>query len=335
VDDERLRRQLSAADGPAQPSRAFAAELKATLLAELQLTDVGTPVPAHVATRRREGRVPGWWMAAAALIAVAIAGATFGAGAIVRWLDDRPAEVAIPAKPGVLRVAVRPDDPQVLAPGSGFGGFDVDVAEEIGRRLGLRVQLVIESPEEMLAERDEWDIALPSESLPVESTRGLAASSPYYHWPVFVVTSSGGATGIADLVGSTICVAAGSTAEAWLEDREGRAVDRRVAPPADVVVRRAADDDACLRELRDGISDAAATSRMLEGDVDSEAGVGVVGGGPVASEPRSMLIATGEAGDVLRAAIDDALAGAFEDGTLAQLSARRFGGADLTVAPQP
>jgi ABC-type amino acid transport substrate-binding protein len=108
-----------------------------------------------------------------------------------------------------------------------------------------------------------------------------------------------------------------------------------VTPPTAVLLRRGADDDGCLRELRDGTSDAAVTTTKLAGDLDAAADIVVVGEGPVLTERRSMLIPTGAAGDALRAAVNEVLAAALDDGTLGRFSAQRFGGEDLTVAPQP
>ena len=89
---------------------------------------------------------------------------------------------------GVIRIAVRPDRPQVTAPGGARSGFDVDVATEIGRRLGLRVELDFTPADEMLAGRGEWDIALPSSAV---EPGAFATTTPYYDWPVRLIVPAG------------------------------------------------------------------------------------------------------------------------------------------------
>ena len=227
-------------------------------------------------------------MAAAALLAVALAGATLGAGSIVRWLEGQRSDVAVPAQPGVLRVAVRPDHPQALVTGAGFAGFDTDLAEEVGRRLGLRVQLVI-----------------PLAGLPV--------------------TGAGGPNDVASLDGSAICVVAGSSGSLDRRCAAGYWHPRAGGATVESAVEARCDDDASSRLC--GTGRRMRPSRpVLETDLTAHGGVAILGTGPVLTEPRAILIDARPGGDELRTAIEAALTEIRDDGTLARLSARRFGG---------
>ena len=80
--------------------------------------------------------------AAAAVLVVAVVGIVLvRSGAFEAGAKPSTRLADVQAR-GVIRIAVRPDRPQVTTPGGARSGFDVDVATEIGRRLGLRVELV-------------------------------------------------------------------------------------------------------------------------------------------------------------------------------------------------
>ena len=76
----------------------------------------------------------------------------------------------------------------MTTPAGARSGFDVDVATEIGRRLGLRVELVFTPVDDILAGRGEWDLGLPSSA--VEPGK-FATTAPYYDWPVRMIVPAG------------------------------------------------------------------------------------------------------------------------------------------------
>lgn len=235
---------------------------------------------------------------------------------------------------GVIRIAVRPDRPQVTAPGGARSGFDVDVATEIGRRLGLRVELDFIPADEMLAGRGDWDIALPSSA--VESG-AFATTAPYYYWPVRLIVPAGStAAGSGDLSGTTMCVVAGSVGEAWLDGRSiGTSVTTVVVPPTPSAVRRLASDEACAADVDAGASTAFITAGWSDADLAARPAMQRVDGA-VFTEARPVLALRGE-GDpaALIAEIDQILAAMHGDGTLADFSRSRFGGLDLSQTTTP
>jgi polar amino acid transport system substrate-binding protein len=235
---------------------------------------------------------------------------------------------------GVIRIAVRPDRPQVTAPGGARSGFDVDVATEIGRRLGLRVELDFTPADEMLAGRGEWDIALPSSAV---EPGAFATTTPYYDWPVRLIVPAGStAAGPGDLSGSTICVVAGSGGEAWLDGRfRGTSVTPVAVPPTPSAVHRLATDEACAADVTAGASAALVTAGWSDADLAARPALKRVGG-PVFTEARPVIAVNGQRDPAgLIAEIDRILAAMRSDGTLADFSRSRFGGIDLTEPPTP
>jgi polar amino acid transport system substrate-binding protein len=235
---------------------------------------------------------------------------------------------------GVIRIAVRPDRPQVTAPGGARSGFDVDVATEIGRRLGLRVELDFTPVDEMLAGRGEWDIALPSSAV---EPGAFATTSPYYDWPIRLVVPAGStAAGLGDLSGSTICVVTGSGGEAWLDGRfRGTSVTPMAVAPTPAAVHRLATDEACAAETDAGASSALITAGWSDADLTARPALKRVGG-PIFTEARSVIAERGQGDpDGLIAEIDRILVTMRTDGTLADFSRSRFGGLDLSQPPTP
>jgi polar amino acid transport system substrate-binding protein len=235
---------------------------------------------------------------------------------------------------GVIRIAVRPDRPQVTAPGGARSGFDVDVATEIGRRLGLRVELDFTPADEMLARRGEWDIALPSSA--VEPT-AYATTTPYYYWPVqFIVPAGSTAARPDDLAGSTICVVTGSGGEAWLDGRfRGTSVTPMAVPPTPSAVHRLATDEECAADVTAGASGALITAGWSDADLAARPALKGVSGS-ILTEARPVIAAGGQGDpDGLIAEIDRILVTMRTDGTLADFSRSRFGGLDLSQPPTP
>jgi polar amino acid transport system substrate-binding protein len=235
---------------------------------------------------------------------------------------------------GVIRIAVRPDRPQVTAPGGARSGFDVDVATEIGRRLGLRVELDFTPADEMLAGRGQWDIALPSSAVEPGT---FAASTPYYDWPIRLIVSGGSTVAVpGDLSGSTICVVTGSGGEAWLDGRfRGTSVTIVAVPPAASAVHRLATDEACVADMDAGASSAFITAGWSDADLATRPTLKRLGG-PIFTEARPVIAVSGQPDPAsLMAEIDRILATMRSDGTIADFSRSRFGGLDLSQPPTP
>jgi cystine transport system substrate-binding protein len=231
---------------------------------------------------------------------------------------------------GRIKVAVRPDHPQAPIGGVAIG-FDTDVATELGRRLGLRTDIVIVDVRTMLDPNDQsWDIALPSTPDWLINTQSYQRSTPYYRWPHRLVVPIGStANGIQDLVAGPTCAIAGDPSETWLRGGYGGPSS---TPTTTSVITRPTDAD-CLSALAAGDAVAAVTAHLSDADLQVLGDVRAIGGPD--AEPRSVLVhrqsgSRPDPGDLL-AAVDDAIVAMHADGTLTRLSQSRFGGADLTT----
>ncbi|HDR9482422.1 cysteine ABC transporter substrate-binding protein [Burkholderia aenigmatica] len=103
-----------------------------------------------------------------------------------------------------------------------FEGFDIDVANEIGRRLGVKV--AFQTPQFNLMTgghwHGRWDLCVLSVTPTKERERLLDFPAVYYYSPyVFVVHKDSKATSRADLGGKVIGVEAGTTSEDYVNQR--------------------------------------------------------------------------------------------------------------------
>ena len=336
MNDERLLRRLRDIEVPVEPEPGFAEALRQTLHAELGLDSVVSGPP-RARWIRPEPRFSRRWilLAAAALLILGLVVSGL-AGALMRQRVVPPAGLLDRVREtGVMRVAVRPDAPQVRVPGGTFGGFDVDVAQELERRLGFRAELEITSADDMLGpvSGNSWDIAMPSALLPIGAGTRMAATSPYYRWPVYVlVPAASTAPVIASLDSRTVCVVAGSAGEAWLIGSSGGrpGIAAPQSPPQRTTLHRMNDDEACLADIASGGSDALVTSTLSRADLSTRPGARILTDAPVFSEGRSIVALRSADPASLIDLLDTTLAAMRADGTVTTLSGRRFGGEDLS-----
>lgn len=334
MDDERAVSRLRKVADSANPDPAFLERMYGELAEELGFRPArrGAVRPSRWGNTRRLTL-----LAAAVVVTLSMVGGALLVGAM---MDREPRPSVTPSlleqirEDGVIRIAVRPDRPQVTTPGGARSGFDVDVATEIGRRLGLRVELSYLPADEMLAGRGEWDIALPSSAVEPGT---FATTTPYYGWPVQLIVPAGSTAGRpSDLSGLTICVVTGSGGEAWLDGRfRGTSVTSVAVPPTPVAVHRLATDDACAADMTAGASAAFLTAAWSDADLAARPALKRLGG-PIFTEARPVIAVRGERDPAgLIAEIDQIFADMRDDGTLADFSRSRFGGLDLSQSTIP
>jgi cystine transport system substrate-binding protein len=239
---------------------------------------------------------------------------------------------------GAIRIAVRPDRPQARIPGGTFAGFDLDVAAQLGARLGVRDDIVLTTATEMLASpTGAWDIALLSAPLGNDATSRFAVSAPYYYWPHYLIAPAAlPAPRITDLDGSTICAVAGGVGQRWLiGDPLGVGAEVRSMPPTRPTVMTEADDATCLADVEAGRADAMVGEALTTADLALRPRVRIVGSAPAVVEARSVVAArSGSDPTSLVSAVNAAIAELRADGTLQRLSSNRFGGQDLSAPPR-
>jgi polar amino acid transport system substrate-binding protein len=287
--------------------------------------------------RPRSG--PGHLRARALLLAAAVlimVGSLLTTALVGGWLA-RPAE-PLPSPDalqrleaaGTLRIAVRPEQPQTALADGTLDGFDVDVARDISRRLGLRLVLVALAPDEMLARPEAWDVGLPSTPAWTIDAKAFTTTVAYYAWPhILLVPAGSGATSVADVEGQPICAITGDPGQAWLLGQYPGEEPRQPSTPPipSTLILRESDTD-CLAELETGRVRAVVTATLTPAEVAALADVVAIGG-PEA-EPRVAIIRrAGQDSATLAEAVDRAIETMRSDGTLSAISHARFA-SDLT-----
>lgn len=296
-------------------------------------------VGVRVKDRPKARPQPGWALAAIVSIALVVVGTfafryVLGPGGVTPTAapEDRLAHLRAT---GVIRIAITTEAPQTISAGGSYIGYDVDVAGELASQLGLRPELVLLPPEEIVGDSSAWDVALISRPLPTAVTVSRTGQ-PYYLWPSWLVLSSSSqAEGLEDLAGEVICVVDGSVGAHWLAGRSMPGVNAGASPPpGSVAVERGSEED-CLAEIVGGTAAAAITSTLLEEEL-ADRGVRPLNAEPLLLEHRSVTVA-GAGNDTasLVQAIDGAIGRLHASGRLAELSRQSFGGRDLSQSWAP
>jgi polar amino acid transport system substrate-binding protein len=219
-------------------------------------------------------------------------------------------------------------------------GFDVDVAVEVGKRLGVETCFATPDWDMITAGNwaDKWDISVGSMTITPGRQKILAFTTPYYYTPAMIGTlADSGITSLADLAGKAVCVGTSTTYDNWLNGTlDVPATSIYAQPPAGITVVPLPTDQECAQALASGRKDFVAyvTSETVI-DANIAAGMPVVKvGKAVFSEDLSIAIDKAHSLpiDTLVKALDDIVVAMHSDGTLSQLSIKWFK-ADLTLNP--
>jgi len=224
-------------------------------------------------------------------------------------------------------------------------GFDVDVAAELGKRLGVETCLVTVDWAIITAGNwaDKWDISVGSMTVTTGRQKIFEFTSPYYYVPAGVaVTKDSGITSIDQLAGKPICVGESTDYEAWASNDPSapNSVPEDswlVKPPANMTVIPQSTDQECAQAIKAGrkeFSAYATSTGVIASNITD--GVPVVQlGGPIFLEPDAIAIDKAHSEDItsLVSTLNDAVKAMHEDGTLTTLSMKWFK-EDLTQAPK-
>ena len=242
---------------------------------------------------------------------------------------------------GVMRVSTDPAYPpqSEQLPDGTFQGFDIDVANELGRRLGVRVQF--ETPNFDLVQAGgwagRWDISVGSITVTEARKANLSFTQPYYFTPAqLAAVNDSGITTLEGFAGKTICVGAQTTYLFWLQGTLELGDGSSAAPlPQGVQATTFDTDTQCADAIRSGRRDFEGwltASETLVMAIDEGAPFTAVGD-PLFYEPLAVAIdkqGTAPAHAQLLAELDSILAAMHSDGTLTQLSQKWYDGRDLT-----
>ncbi|MFQ5783280.1 MAG: ABC transporter substrate-binding protein [Alphaproteobacteria bacterium] len=218
-------------------------------------------------------------------------------------------------------------------------GFDIDVAKEVAKRLGVKTKFVTPDWEVIVAGNwgKRWDISIGSMTPTKQRARVLDFPGIYYYTPAVFAVHKDNTTikSVADLNGKKIGVCGGCTYEWYL--KKNLVIDAEGAPPFEYQVtageiRSYPDDSAPFQDLRlgDGVRLDAVLSAMpnIQAAIKNSFPMKIVGK-PVFYEPLSVAINKGD--PEFAAKLSKIIAGMHADGTLTKLSMKWYD-VDLTKA---
>ena len=161
-------------------------------------------------------------------------------------------------KAGVLVVSTDPNyAPQSsVKPDGSFEGFDIDVANEIGKRLGVKVKFVTPGWDTITAGKwaGRWDVSVGSMTITEPRKQSLDFTSPYYYTPAqMTATKKSGITTLDGLAGKTVCVGTATTYMDWLQGKlQSVSLGPVAAAPAGVKVKPLDTDQLCAQAIKAG-----------------------------------------------------------------------------------
>lgn len=218
-----------------------------------------------------------------------------------------------------------------------FEGFDIDVANEIGERLGVEVEFVTPTFDLVQAGgwNGQWDVSVGSITITEARKENLDFTEPYYFTPAQMAASeASGITSIDGFAGESVCVGAATTYLDWVNGDLQLGDGSQPAEVPEGLEAVALETDAlCAEAIQAGreefvgwISALATIQQAIDGDVPI-----VTVGDPVFFEPLAVATdKSGPAHDQLQAALDQIVADMHADGTLTEFSETWYDGLDLT-----
>ncbi|TMR95744.1 transporter substrate-binding domain-containing protein [Nonomuraea basaltis] len=226
---------------------------------------------------------------------------------------------------GVIRVAqTQANPPWNFLENGKPAGYDVDVAHELARRLGIgQVEFVPSNFQNFIAgvQAGRFDAVISGQTITEERKKQVDFSRPYEvnGISIFVAKDSAAIGGVADLKGRTIAVTAGTTQAAFA---------KKTIPDAEIKTY----DNATLglTEVGTGRADAALVSRFQGAFLAEKNGLAVKPTGPLLeSEVNGISFAKGST--AFKQAVDKALGDMIADGTLSAISKKWLGGLDMAA----
>lgn len=140
-------------------------------------------------------------------------------------------------------------------------GFDVEVATEVGKGLGVETCFATPDWDIITAGSwsDKWDLSIGSMTITTNRLQVLDFSVPYYYAPaVIAVRADAGIASLADLDGQALCVGSATTYDQWLSgDIEGLGLPASsifAQPPAVTIVPLPTDQE-CAQAIAAGRED--------------------------------------------------------------------------------
>ena len=283
-------------------------------------------------------------MALAALLAssvllVACGGGNSSTSGSATSPDDLLAQIV---KTGVLRVSTDADFPPQSSYDQATGqwqGFDIDVANEIAKRMGVVTKWETPSRNALVAGNwnGGWDISVDSMSITEERAQVLEFTEPYYFTPAgLAVSADSDVQAVAQLADKRIGVCDACTYRLYLERTLViPGFDFEFLVPEDIEIVTYDTDSAALKDLMLGRIDAVISSvPTIEAAIAKGQGLRLVGD-PVFLEPLAIAADKSSTLPVksLVAELNRIISDMHSDGTLSEFSLKWYG-VDFTKGPE-
>ncbi len=248
---------------------------------------------------------------------------------------------------GVIRVSTDPNyAPQSFLDENGeFVGFDIDVAREIARRLGVEVEFVTPDWDVITAGNwgSQWDLSVGSMTVTTARDEVLDFASPaYYYTPAqFAAANNSGIDSLDAINGQAVCVGSATTYESWLNgDLAALGLPDSsyfATAPTGITVIPLATDNECFQAIQAGRTDFQVfltSNTVVEAAIAGGVPIQKVGD-PVFSENLAAAVDGNSSLDSssLVARVGEIIQEMHDDGTLSALSMQWFDGVDLTQDP--
>ncbi len=241
-------------------------------------------------------------------------------------------------KAGKIIVSTDPQYPpqSELKPDGTYQGFDIDVATEIAKRMGLEIEFTTPSWDVITAGGwgGRWDMSVGSMTITSPREKVLAFSHPYYYTPAQLAASTAsGITTLDGLAGKTVCVGDATTYLDWLNGTLDFGTESpQTTPPAGAVATTLSTDRLCAEAWKAGRTEFEGwLSSATTVDAAIADGLPLVKvGDPVFSEPLAVAVDKGGADPTdFVVKLNEVVDAMHADGTMSAFSMTWFG-IDLT-----
>jgi polar amino acid transport system substrate-binding protein len=194
-------------------------------------------------------------------------------------------------------------------------GFEIDVAEALAKKMGVKIEWKALSFDALLAglRQDRWDLVIASFGITPERSKAVTFTNPHYCSGGVIVAKDPAIKSVADLKGKVIAVQTGTTYLENVQKLQGLKE-----------VKNYPKDTDAFATLVSGRVDAWVTDKFVaKAALDGNPKAGLHMGDFVFVERIASAIKKGNAS--LEAAVDKALAEILADGTYEAISKKYFG----------
>jgi polar amino acid transport system substrate-binding protein len=269
----------------------------------------------------------------AALAAALIVAAACTSGASPSASSGPPTLLETVMTAGKIRVSTDPQYPpqSELTPDGSYQGFDIDVANEIAKRLGVQVEYTTPSWDQITAGSwgGRWDMSVGSMTITSPRVKVLAFSPPFYYTPAQMAASTAsGITTLEGFAGKTVCVGEATTYLDWLGGTLDFGTESpQTKAPAGVKPTTQTTDRLCAESWKAGRNDWQgwlSSATTVQQAIDEGLPLVKVGE-PVFFEP--LAVATDKSGPdttTFVAKLDEIVTAMHADGTLTAFSMKWF-----------